>query len=61
MSGRMITYDEIVLEIVAQQNLSPSERVEVLEFIHDFKQEIAAEVLAKMPAHIRSKVDVRLT
>lgn len=61
MSGRKITYDEIQLEILARQDLSPEDRTEVLLFIRSFKQELSDRVVQEfIPKHLHSKLNVRV-
>jgi len=57
----MVTYDQIVLDVMARQDLSPADRREVLEFIRDFKVEISSEIIDKIPEPMRSKLVINLT
>lgn len=59
--ARMITYDEITLEVEARHDLSPEQRQEVLEFIRDFRAEVADDVMERIPEHMRSLINIRQT
>lgn len=62
MSGRAITYDEIQLEVLARHDLSEEDRVEVLKFIRDFKQQVRSDLLTKyIPERLRDKMEVKVS
>lgn len=62
MSARMITYDEIELEILCRHDLSMEDRKEALLFIRDFRLEVAKRIGEEMiPEHLKDKLSIKLT
>ena len=62
MSGRMITYDEIQLEVLACHDLTTEERKEVLEFIKDFKQSMRLNMEdTYIPPRLRKKISMKVS
>lgn len=61
MSGRKITYDEIVLEVMARSDLTDEQRREVLLFLRDFRANVSSQLMASFPEEIRDMVTIHVS
>lgn len=59
--ARMITYDEIVLEVLGRDDMTDKEREEALMFIRDYRLKISAHIVDSLPEHLKGKLKIVVT
>lgn len=59
--ARMITYDEIALEILGRDDMNDKEREEALMFIRDFRLKISAQIVDSLPERLKGKLKIVVT
>lgn len=57
--ARLVTFDEIVFTVHAEYNLTHDQRVELLQFLHDFKQDFNVKIKDQiLPPALVDKVQI---